>query len=128
MQDTVSFSVVSSHRQAVAYLHWLDPKEKHFYISYLKSYSTFEADSIRGCNNTIKNIIDNAEEPRKIKIGEALVTLEPIKGSWNPQPTATNHQRPTPLSLETPDPVSEAETRKCSDGVRSRRLVSFCHR
>lgn len=32
MQDTVSFSVVSSHRQAVAYLHWLDPKERHFYV------------------------------------------------------------------------------------------------
>ena len=31
-QDTVSFSVVSSHRQAVVYLHWLDPKEKHFYV------------------------------------------------------------------------------------------------
>ena len=90
MQDTVSFSVVSSHRQAVAYLHWLDPKEKHFYMSYLKSYSTFEADGIRGCNNTIKNIIDNAKGPRKIRIGEALLVLEPIKGSWNPQPIATN--------------------------------------
>lgn len=32
MQDTVSFSVVSSHRQAVAYLYWLDPKERHFYV------------------------------------------------------------------------------------------------
>ena len=90
MQDTVSFSIVSSHRQTVAYLHWLDPKEKHFYMSYLKSYSAFEADSIRGCNNTIKNIIDNAIGPRKIKIGEALVTLEPIRGSWNPQPTTTD--------------------------------------
>lgn len=102
MQDTVSFSVVSSHRQAVAYLHWLDPKEKHFYMSYLKSYSTFEADSIRGCNNTIKNIIDNAEGPRKIKIGEALVTLEPIKGSWNLQPTVTNP--PTPNASFSGDP------------------------
>ena len=88
MQDTVSFSVVSSHRQAVVYLHWLDLKEKHFYMSYLRSYSTFEADGIRGCNNTIKNIIDNANGPRKLKIGEALVTLEPSKGSWNPQPVA----------------------------------------
>ena len=50
-------------------------------MSYLQSYSTFEADDIRGCNNIIKNIIDNAERPRKIKIEEALVTLEPIKDS-----------------------------------------------
>ena len=102
MRDTVSFSIVSSHRQAIAYLHWLDPKEKHFYMSYLRSYSTFEADDIRGCNNTIKNIIDNAKGPRKIKIGEALVTLEPIKGSWNPQPTATNP--PTPNTSFSGDP------------------------
>lgn len=96
MQDTVSFSIVSSHRQAVFYLHWLNPKEKLFYMSYLKSYSSFEADSIRGCNNAIKNIIDNAEGPRKIKIGKALVALEPLKGSWDPQPTVTNP--PTPKS------------------------------
>lgn len=102
IQDTISFSVVSSHRQAVAYLHGLDPKEKHFYMSYLRLYSTFEVDGIRGCNNIIKNIIDNANGPRKIKIGEALVTLEPVKGSWNPQPTATNP--PTPNTSFSGDP------------------------
>ena len=102
MQDTVSFSVVSSRRQAVIYLHWLSPTEKLFYMSYLKSYSTFEVDDIRGCNNTIKNIIDNANGPRKIEIKEALVTLEPIKVSWNPQPTATNP--PTPNTCFSGDP------------------------
>ena len=102
MQDTVSFSIVSSHRQAVVYLHWLDPKEKNFYMSYLKSYSTFDADGIRGCNNTIKNIIDNAKGPRKIQIGKALITLEPIKGSWNLQPLPTNP--PTPNTSFSGDP------------------------
>ncbi|KAL8784952.1 MAG: hypothetical protein Q9195_008840 [Heterodermia aff. obscurata] len=102
MQDTVSFSVVSSHRQAVPYPHWLDPKEKHFYMSYLKSYSAFEAEGIRGCSNTIKKIIGNAKGPRKIRIGEALVVLEPIKCSWNPQPIATN--LPTPDTSFSGDP------------------------
>jgi len=102
MQDTVSFSVVASHRQTVAYLHWLDPKEKHFYMSYLRSYSTFEADGIQGCNNTIKNMIDNAQGARKNQIGEALVTLEPITGSWNPQPATTNP--PTPNTSFSGDP------------------------
>lgn len=74
-------TIVASHRQAVAYLHWLDPEEKHLYMSYLRSYPTFEADSIRGCNNTIKNIIDNAEGRRQIQIGKALVILEPLTSS-----------------------------------------------
>lgn len=102
MQDTVSFSVVSSHRQAVAYLHWLDPSERHFYMSYLRSYSTFEADDIRGCNNTIKNIIDNATGPRKIKIGKALVSLEPVLDTWNPQPTVNTSLSGNPKPRKRP--------------------------
>ena len=94
MQDTVSFSIVSSHRLAVAYLHWFDPKKKHFYMSHIKSYPIFDPDGIRGCNKIIKNIIDNANGPRRIRIGEALVVLEPIKDSWNPQPIVTNPPSP----------------------------------
>ncbi|MCJ1395232.1 hypothetical protein MMC18_008115 [Xylographa bjoerkii] len=85
MKDTVSFSIVAPHRQVVVYLHWLEPMAKHFYMSYLRSYSTFEVDGIRGCNNTIKNMIDNANGPRQITIGKALVILEPVIDSWNPR-------------------------------------------
>lgn len=41
----------------------------------------FDADSVRGCNNTIKNIIDNAKGPRQVQIGKALVILGPLAGS-----------------------------------------------
>ena len=37
MQDTVSFSIVASHRQAIVYLHWLEPQAQHFYMSYLRT-------------------------------------------------------------------------------------------
>lgn len=104
VKDTVSFSIVASHRQVVAYLHWLEPKAKHFYMSYLRSYSTFEVDAIRGCNNTIKNMIDNANGPRQITIGKALVTLEPVIDSWNPQPAGTNPPTPNPSFSGEPRP------------------------
>ncbi len=90
MQNTVFFLIVTFYRQTVVYLYWLNLKEKHFYMSYLQSYSTFEADSIQGCNNTIKNMIDNAQKPQKNQIEKALVTLELITGSWNPQPAIIN--------------------------------------
>ena len=99
MEDTVSFTVVASHDQAIVYLHWLEPEEKHFYMSYLRSYSTFEAESIRGCNNTIKNIIDHANGPRQVKIREALITLEPVLSSGHSQPAATN----LPLTAYSPE-------------------------
>jgi len=84
-------------------------------MSYLRSYSTFEANDIRECNNTIKNIIDNAKGPRKIKIGEALVTLEPIKGSWNSQSTAINP--PTPNTSF----FGDSRPRKVLEDVRMKR-------
>ncbi|MCJ1403355.1 hypothetical protein MMC11_006578 [Xylographa trunciseda] len=104
VEDTVSFSIVASHRQVVAYLHWLDPKAKHIYMSYLRSYSTFEVDAIRGCNNTIKNMIDNANGPRQMIIGKALVTLEPVIDSWNPPPAGTNPPTPNPSVFGEPRP------------------------
>lgn len=109
MKDTVSFSIVASHRQAVIYLHWLDPKERHFHMSYLRSYSTFEAEDIRRCNNTIKNIIDNAQGPRRIKIGEALLTLQPLISSWDPQSTAIDP--PTSGAFFSGDPRSSKRGR-----------------
>ena len=90
MQNIMFFSIVSSHRQTVAYLHWLDFNEKYFYMFYLRSYFIFETDDIRECNNIIKNIIDNAKEPRKFKIGEVSVTLKPVKDSWNSLSTVIN--------------------------------------
>ena len=96
MKDTVSFSIVASHRQTVAYLVWLEPEAKHIYMSYLKSFSNFEADAIRAFNNVLKNMIDHANGPRQIKIAQALVTLQPVINSWNPQPVGTNP--PTPSS------------------------------
>ncbi len=57
---------------------------------YLRLYSTFEANDIRECNNTIKNIIDNVKKSRKIKIKKALVTLKFIKDSWNLQSIVIN--------------------------------------
>ncbi|KAL9115527.1 MAG: hypothetical protein Q9227_000848 [Pyrenula ochraceoflavens] len=88
LEDTVSFSFVVSHREAVFYIHWRSPEEKRFYISRLKSYSTFEPDEIRACNIAVKNTVEKALGTRKTKIGDALQALFPIPEHWGPyQPT-----------------------------------------
>ena len=78
MRDTVSFSFVMSHREAVFYMHWQSTEKKRFYMSRLKSYSAFEPDEIRACNNAVKNTVENALGARKTKIGNALLALFPI--------------------------------------------------
>ena len=102
MKDTVSFSFVMSHRQAVFYMHWQSTDEKRFYMSRLKSYSTFEPDEIRACNNAVKNTVDYVLGARKMKIGNALLALFPIPQHWNP--VRTNPPTPTPSFSDNPRP------------------------
>lgn len=98
--DTVCFSFVMSHREAILYMHWRCTNDKRFYMSRLRSYSTFEADEIRACNNAVKNIVQNALGARKMKIGNALMALFPIPEAWNP----VRARPPTPASSFTNDP------------------------
>ena len=78
MKDTVSFSFVMSHREAVFYMHWQSTEERRFYMSRLKPYSAFEPDEIRACNNAVKNTVENALGAPETKIGNALLALFPI--------------------------------------------------
>lgn len=100
MKDTVSFSFVMSHREAVFYMHWHSTEEKRFYMSRLKSYSAFEPDEIRACNNAVKNTVENALTARKTKIGNALLALFPIPEHW--KPVRTNP--PTPAASFSDNP------------------------
>ena len=60
IRDILSFSVFMSHREAAMfYMHWQSTEIQCFYISRLKSYSTFERDEIRACDNAVMNIVEN---------------------------------------------------------------------
>jgi hypothetical protein len=105
MMDTVSFSFVMSHREAVFYIHWQSAENKRFYMSRLKSYSAFEPDEIRACNNAIKNTVENALGARKTKIGNALLALFPIPEHWNP--VRTNPPTPAASIADNPRPAKK---------------------
>lgn len=102
MMDTVAFSFVISHQEAVFYMHWQSTEEKRFYMSWLKSYSTFEPDEIRACNNVVKNTVENALGARKTKIGNALLALFSIPEHWNP--VRTQALTPAPFFPDNPRP------------------------
>ena len=108
MRDTVSFSFVMSHREAVFYMHWQSTEKKRFYMSRLKSYSAFEPDEIRACNNAVKNTVENALGARKTKIGNALLALFPIPEHWNPVRT----HPPTPAASFSDNPTPSKKRRR----------------
>ena len=84
LMDTISFSTVVSHRQAIFYVHWYSEDTRRFYMSYLKSYSTMEPEDVRGCCSTVENILDHLLVPRKTKISNALQALCPFPDHWKP--------------------------------------------
>jgi len=100
MKDTASFSFVMSHREAVFYMHWQSTEEKRFYMSRLKSYSAFEPDEIRACNNAVKNTVENALGARKTTIGNALLVLFPTPEQWTP----VRNNPPTPAASFSDNP------------------------
>ena len=86
--DKVAFTATLTHREVIFYIHWQSPEDRRFYMSYLKRYSSLEAEDIRGCNNTVKNIIDHALGPRKETIKTALQALFPFPENWKTSRTA----------------------------------------
>ena len=80
--DTVVFSAAVSHRQAIFYIHWYSKDDSHFYMSYLKSYSTMERQDIRACNGIVTNIINDALGTRKKRIGSNLEALSSPPEHW----------------------------------------------
>ena len=107
MRDTVSFSFVVCHREAVLYMHWQATDNRRFYISRLKSYSAFESDEIRACNNAVKNTVKNALGAGKMKIGNAPLALVPIPEHWDPFRTDPRHQPHRFLIIKDPLKMDE---------------------
>ena len=80
--DTVAFSAVVSHRQAIFYMHWYSEDDSRFCMSYLKSYSTMEPQDVRACNGIVTNIIKDALGPRRKRIGDILEALSSPPEHW----------------------------------------------
>ncbi len=82
LTDTIAFTITMSHRQAIFYLHWYSESDRHYYMFFLKSYSSVTPTDIRACNNTVKNIIDHGLGARRTTIGTALEALFPFPQHW----------------------------------------------
>ena len=98
-KDTVAFTATVTHREVIFYIHWQSPEDRRFYMSYLKCYSSLEAEEIRGCNNTVKNITDHALGPRKTTIKTALQALFPFPDNWKVTRPADSLSSTSPTSL-----------------------------
>ncbi|MCJ1230419.1 hypothetical protein MMC12_007093 [Toensbergia leucococca] len=113
--DTVAFTITMSHREAIFYLHWYSEADRHFYMSFLESYSSVTAKDIRACNNTVKNIIDHGLGARRTAISTALEALFPFPQHWKQsRPPSTTSSTPVTSVTEEARP----KTKKRGKGSR----------
>lgn len=98
LTDRIAFTITMSHREAIIYIHWYSDDDRRYYMSFLRSYSTVFPPDIRGCNNTVKNIIDHGLGDRKTAIGRALNALFPFPQHWKQVRPAIGTTSSTPAT------------------------------
>ncbi|KAK0613031.1 hypothetical protein B0T17DRAFT_498741 [Bombardia bombarda] len=78
--DSLVFSAAVSQREAIAHVHYYNPSDQRFYMSFIRVFP-FTMD-VQGCHNYSKNIVDwllNIQQPI---IRDLLSKLHPISKGW----------------------------------------------
>ena len=78
--DALAFSAVVTQREAVAHVHYYNPEDKTFYMSYIDSFA-FLKDS-QGCRNHHKNVAEWLVEIQQPIIKDLLASMHPIVKLW----------------------------------------------
>ncbi|MCJ1478738.1 hypothetical protein MMC13_007422 [Lambiella insularis] len=78
--DALVFSAVVSQREAVAHVHYYNPGDHTYYMSYIDSFS-FQKDA-QGCRNHHKNVSEWMVEVQQPIIQDLLTRLQPIVKTW----------------------------------------------
>ena len=78
--DALVFSVAVTQREAVAHVHYYNPQDDTFYMSYIDSF--YFAKDVQGCRDHIKNVVEWLLEIQQPIVRDALKALHPIAKAW----------------------------------------------
>ena len=78
--DAIVFSVAVSQRQAVAYVHYFDPDDGIFYMSYVDNFYFVEA--VQKCRDHVKNAVEWLLKTQQPMVRDALQRLHPMTKAW----------------------------------------------
>ncbi|KAL7921795.1 hypothetical protein ACQKWADRAFT_114158 [Trichoderma austrokoningii] len=98
--DALIFSAAVSQREAVMHVHYYNPEDKMFYMSYIDSFHF--AKDVQGCRDHVKNVMDWLLEIQQPIIRNALKNLHPLTKVWK-------KGRPTTAITDAADSSFESE-------------------
>ena len=87
--DTVAFTIVATHRDAIYHVHFYSEEDKIFYMSFIGSCSTLRDGDIQRSNDITKNILEHGLGTRQEKIRSALGDMGPCLRRWKPSRSAS---------------------------------------
>lgn len=78
--DALAFSAVVSQREAVAHVHYYNPEDKMFYMSYIDAFPFLK--DPQGCRDHHKNVAEWLLQIQQPIVKEVLRTLYPLQKLW----------------------------------------------
>lgn len=78
--DAIIFSVAVDQREAVVHVHYYNPEDEMFYMSYIESF--YFAKDIQACHDHVKNVVDWLLEIQQPIVRDALKAFHPIMQLW----------------------------------------------
>ena len=82
--DTVAFTIVATHREAVYHIHFHSDEDAINYMSRIGTFSTLDDEDIQRSNDITENILEYGLGYRQEKIRGVLGDMEPCLERWKP--------------------------------------------
>ncbi|KAL8743066.1 MAG: hypothetical protein Q9190_004536, partial [Brigantiaea leucoxantha] len=76
--DAIVFSAAVSQRETVAYVHYFNPEDNLFYMSWIDTFVYAKRNDMQECHDYVKNVIEWMVDIQKPIIRDALDKLYPI--------------------------------------------------
>lgn len=84
--DAIVFSAAVSQREAVVHVHYFNPENNKFYMSWLDTF-TYAKDGIQECHDFIKNVVEWMVDIQQPMLKQAMDELHPITRLWKKRGT-----------------------------------------
>ncbi|KUI65956.1 hypothetical protein VM1G_02386 [Cytospora mali] len=86
--DAIVFSAAICQREVVAHVHYYNPEDETFYMSYIDHF--YFAKGVQGCHDHVKNVVDWLLEVQQPIVRDALRALHPMTHVWKKARSASS--------------------------------------
>ena len=88
--DAIVFSAAVSQRETVAHVHYFNPEDNRFYMSWIDAFTYAKKDGMQECHDYVKNAIEWMVDIQQPMVKDAMDKLHPITRLWKKRGTVNS--------------------------------------